>query len=214
MGKITGDQVTALRGGTRRVGIGGCTAVCATPSRRLRDQFHDGDSGWAHPGNDGVEEYSVRITDRSHFISQDIGDYTVRSEAVLHAHDPSITSLPSPASDPRRDGRTSRTAPSICRGMDRMYGDGGLLPLRRPPTPPRSLNLKPRFITAASSGRTRGMANSAGLAQSGVGRCLRPRQVQSYKPWPTNHVSARLDPARRVGGDGDTALPSCRAGSS
>jgi len=140
----------------------------------------------AHPGNDGVE-YSVRITDRSHFISQDIGDYTVRSEQYYMHTDPSnhvlaVTRFPTPGAD----GRTSRTAPSICRGMDpHVRRWAGLLPSVAT-TPPRSLNLKPCASSpAASSGPHTRNANSAGLGQSGVGRCLRPRQgSKSYKPWP------------------------------
>jgi uncharacterized protein len=105
MGKIAADQVNglcaAVRGG---VGIGGCHGgMCDSFREATEYQFMTGGQWVAHPGNDGVE-YTVRITDRNHYITKGIGDYLVKSEQYYMHTDPSnhvlaVTRFPTPDAD-------------------------------------------------------------------------------------------------------------------
>jgi type 1 glutamine amidotransferase len=90
MGKITTEQLAglcrAVRAGT---GIAGCHGgMCDSFREATEYQFMTGGQWVAHPGNDGVE-YRVRITDRSHFITEGLSDYTVVSEQYYMHVDPS-----------------------------------------------------------------------------------------------------------------------------
>jgi hypothetical protein len=105
MGSITGEQLNplcaAVRGG---VGIGGCHGgMCDSFREATEYQFMTGGQWVAHPGNDGVE-YTVRITNRDHFITQGAEDYVVRSEQYYLHTDPSnnvlaVTRFPTPGVD-------------------------------------------------------------------------------------------------------------------
>lgn len=90
MGKITNDQlkpvVEAVKSG---VGIAGCHGgMCDSFREATEYQFMTGGQWVAHPGNDGVE-YTVRITDPSHFITQGVpAEFPVKSEQYYMHTDP------------------------------------------------------------------------------------------------------------------------------
>ncbi len=95
MGKITREQATpltaAVKGG---VGIAGCHGgMCDSFREATEYQFMTGGQWVAHPGNDGVE-YTVRITDPSHFITQGSpAEFPVKSEQYYMHVDPAIKVL-------------------------------------------------------------------------------------------------------------------------
>ena len=90
MGTITGEQLNplleAVRGG---VGIAGCHGgMCDSFRTETEYQFMTGGQWVSHPGNDGVE-YTVRITDPSHFITQGSpAEFKVASEQYYLHTDP------------------------------------------------------------------------------------------------------------------------------
>lgn len=95
MGTITNEQlnpvVEAVRGG---VGIGGCHGgMCDSFREATEWQFMTGGQWVAHPGNDGIE-YTVRITQPDHFITQGSpGEFTVKSEQYYMHTDPANQTL-------------------------------------------------------------------------------------------------------------------------
>lgn len=89
MGTIKGEQLNpvceAVRSG---VGIGGCHGgMCDSFRDATEWQFMTGGQWVAHPGNDGVE-YTVHITDPTHFITQGTSDFPVKSEQYYMHTDP------------------------------------------------------------------------------------------------------------------------------
>jgi uncharacterized protein len=105
MGSISGDQVKGLCAAVwAGAGIGGCHGgMCDSFREATEYQFMTGGQWVAHPGNDGVE-YRVRITDRNHYITQGVDDYTVVSEQYYMHVDPSnhvlaVTRFPTPGAD-------------------------------------------------------------------------------------------------------------------
>lgn len=105
MGKISAEQVNGLCAAVKAgAGIAGCHGgMCDSFREATEYQFMTGGQWVAHPGNDGVE-YRVRITDRSHYITQGIDDYTVKSEQYYMHTDPSnhvlaVTRFPTPGAD-------------------------------------------------------------------------------------------------------------------
>jgi type 1 glutamine amidotransferase len=105
MGKISGEQVNGLCAAVREgAGIAGCHGgMCDSFREAAEYQFMTGGQWVAHPGNDGVE-YTVRVTDRGHYITQGVGDYVVRSEQYYMHVDPSnhtlaVTRFPTPGVD-------------------------------------------------------------------------------------------------------------------
>lgn len=72
------------------VGLGGCHGgMCDAFRENTEWQFMTGGQWVAHPGNDGVE-YSVRITQPSHFITQGSPEeFSVKSEQYYLHTDPS-----------------------------------------------------------------------------------------------------------------------------
>jgi len=90
MGRIEADQVGPLCAAVESgVGIAGCHGGMCDAFREATDyQWMTGGQWVAHPGNDGVE-YTVRITDRDHFVTRGMPDFTVRSEQYYLHTDPS-----------------------------------------------------------------------------------------------------------------------------
>ena len=95
MGKITDAQLgpvtEAVKGG---VGIAGCHGGMADSFREATEwQFMTGGQWVAHPGNDGVE-YTVRVTDPTHFITQGApAEFKVVSEQYYMHTDPANKTL-------------------------------------------------------------------------------------------------------------------------
>jgi type 1 glutamine amidotransferase len=95
MGRITGEQLNpvleAVKGG---VGIAGCHGgMCDSFREATEWQWMTGGQWVAHPGNDGTE-YTVRITDSSHFITQGApAEFRVVSEQYYLHTDPSNKTL-------------------------------------------------------------------------------------------------------------------------
>lgn len=89
MGSIRGDQLNPLVEAVRSgVGIGGCHGgMCDSFREATEYQFMTGGQWVAHPGNDAVE-YTVQITDKTHFITQGTDDFNVRSEQYYMHVDP------------------------------------------------------------------------------------------------------------------------------
>jgi uncharacterized protein len=127
MGKITGEQlnpvVEAVRSG---VGIGGCHGgMCDSFRDATEWQFMTGGQWVAHPGNSGVE-YTVRITDKSHPITQGLGDFVVKSEQYYMHTDPAnkvlaTTTFPSPGADGPHVTNGPVDMPVV---WTKMYGEG------------------------------------------------------------------------------------------
>jgi hypothetical protein len=95
MGKITGEQLNPLLAAVKSgVGIGGCHGgMCDSFRDATEYQFMTGGQWVAHPGNDGVE-YTVRITDPGHFITQGSPEeFSVKSEQYYMHVDPAIKVL-------------------------------------------------------------------------------------------------------------------------
>lgn len=90
MGQIAGDQVGALCAAVESgVGIAGCHGGMCDAFRDATDyQLMTGGQWVAHPGNDDVE-YTVRVTDRDHYVTRGLPDFTVRSEQYYLHVDPS-----------------------------------------------------------------------------------------------------------------------------
>ncbi len=91
MGRITGDQLgnvcAAVREGT---GIAGCHGgMCDSFREATEWQFMTGGQWVSHPGNDGTN-YTVRLTDTSHFITEGVEtEFAVCSEQYYLHTDPS-----------------------------------------------------------------------------------------------------------------------------
>ena len=104
-----------------------CAEAGRIDSFREATEYHFMTGGqWvAHPGNDGVE-YTVRITDPDHRITQGIADYIVRSEQYYLHTDPSnrvlaTTKFPSPGVDGPHVPNGSFDMPVA---WTRLYGKG------------------------------------------------------------------------------------------
>ncbi len=95
MATITGEQLTpllqAVKGG---VGLSGCHGgMCDSFRNETEYQLMTGGQWVAHPGNDGTE-YTVRITDRDHFITREsVPEFKVVSEQYYLHVDPSNKTL-------------------------------------------------------------------------------------------------------------------------
>lgn len=95
MGKISGEQLNpvleAVKGG---VGIAGCHGgMCDSFREATEWQWMTGGQWVSHPGNDGTE-YTVRITDPTHFITQGApAEFQVVSEQYYMHTDPSNKTL-------------------------------------------------------------------------------------------------------------------------
>ena len=90
MGKITNEQLRPLLETVKSgVGIAGCHGgMCDSFREATEYQFMTGGQWVAHPGNDGVE-YTVRITDPTHFITQGSpAEFGVKSEQYYMHVDP------------------------------------------------------------------------------------------------------------------------------
>ena len=95
MGKITNDQLKPLLNAVKSgVGIAGCHGgMCDSFREATEYQFMTGGQWVAHPGNDGVD-YSVRITDPNHFITQNSpAEFPVKSEQYYMHVDPAVKVL-------------------------------------------------------------------------------------------------------------------------
>ena len=91
MGKITNEQLNPLLNAVKSgVGLSGCHGgMCDSFRDATEYQFMTGGQWVAHPGNDGVE-YTVRITDPNHFITQGSPrEFPVKSEQYYMHVDPS-----------------------------------------------------------------------------------------------------------------------------
>ena len=127
MGRISNDQlnpvVEAVKSG---VGIGGCHGgMCDSFREATEWQFMTGGQWVSHPGNDGVE-YTVKITQPDHFITQGTQDYTVKSEQYYLHVDPAVkvlatTRFPSPGADGPNSTNDPFDMPVI---WTKMYGNG------------------------------------------------------------------------------------------
>lgn len=103
MGSITQEQSEnaslAIAAG---VGLAGCHGgMCDSFREDVRWQFMTGGQWVAHPGNDGTE-YVVNIRSSSNPITEDLQDFTVRSEQYYVHIDPAVevlasTMFPNPA---------------------------------------------------------------------------------------------------------------------
>jgi len=92
MGKIAGEQLGPLLEAVKSgVGIGGCHGgMCDSFRNETEYQFMTGGQWVAHPGNDGVE-YTVRITDRTHYITREsVPEFAVKSEQYYLHVDPAV----------------------------------------------------------------------------------------------------------------------------
>jgi type 1 glutamine amidotransferase len=95
MGKITREQLAPLTAAVKSgVGIAGCHGgMCDSFREATEYQFMTGGQWVAHPGNDGVE-YTVRLTDPNHFITQGSpAEFGVKSEQYYMHVDPAIKVL-------------------------------------------------------------------------------------------------------------------------
>jgi len=95
MSKITDDQFRAVEGAVLGgVGLAGCHGGMCDSFRECTGwQLMTGGQWVAHPGNDGVE-YTVRITNPDHFITQGAGlEFPVKSEQYYLHTDPSNQTL-------------------------------------------------------------------------------------------------------------------------
>ena len=126
MGTITNEQlnpvVEAVKSG---VGIGGCHGgMCDSFREATEWQFMTGGQWVAHPGNDGVE-YTVRITNAKHFITQmSPAEFTVKSEQYYMHTDPANQVLAVtrfPTADGPHVGNGEFDMPVV---WTRMYGQG------------------------------------------------------------------------------------------
>ena len=103
MGAIKPEQVNpVLRAVQAGVGLAGCHGGMCDAFRDCTDwHFMTGGQWVAHPGNDGTR-YLVRITDRTHDITQGISDFQVVSEQYYMHVDPAVKVLattPFPVAD-------------------------------------------------------------------------------------------------------------------
>jgi type 1 glutamine amidotransferase len=92
MGQITQEQLRPLLAAVESgVGIGGCHGgMCDSFRNETQYQFMTGGQWVSHPGNDGTE-YTVRITDPDHFITQgSVPEFKVVSEQYYMHVDPAI----------------------------------------------------------------------------------------------------------------------------
>ncbi len=95
MATITPEQLNpllaAVKGG---VGLAGCHGgMCDSFRNETEYQFMTGGQWVAHPGNDGIE-YTVRITDPGHFITQgSVPEFRVISEQYYMHVDPANRTL-------------------------------------------------------------------------------------------------------------------------
>ena len=90
MGTIKGEQLNPLLEAVKSgVGLAGCHGgMCDSFRDATEYQFMTGGQWVAHPGNDGVE-YTVRITDPGHFITQGSpAEFPVKSEQYYMHVDP------------------------------------------------------------------------------------------------------------------------------
>ena len=95
MGKITNEQLKPLLNAVKSgVGLSGCHGgMCDSFRDATEYQFMTGGQWVAHPGNDGVE-YTVRITEPSHFITQGSpAEFPVKSEQYYMHVDPAAKVL-------------------------------------------------------------------------------------------------------------------------
>jgi type 1 glutamine amidotransferase len=92
MADIRNDQLDPLLKAVRNgVGIAGCHGgMCDSFRNATEYQFMTGGQWVAHPGNDGTE-YTVRITDREHFITRTSpAEFRVKSEQYYLHVDPAV----------------------------------------------------------------------------------------------------------------------------
>jgi type 1 glutamine amidotransferase len=94
MGTLTAEQanpvIKAVANGT---GVAGCHGgMCDAFRSHTEWQFITGGQWVAHPGNDNTH-YTVKITDKSHPITQGINDFAVSSEQYYMHIDPAIKVL-------------------------------------------------------------------------------------------------------------------------
>jgi len=95
MSKITDAQFQGVEGAvTGGVGLAGCHGgMCDSFRENTGWQLMTGGQWVAHPGNDGTE-YTVRITDADHFITQGApAEFSVKSEQYYLHTDPSNKTL-------------------------------------------------------------------------------------------------------------------------
>lgn len=126
MGEISGEQLNplleAVKGG---VGIAGCHGgMCDSFRTATEYQFMTGGQWVSHPGNDGVE-YSVRIGDPNHFITQGSPlEFKVKSEQYYLHVDPAVkvlASTPFPVADGPHAKNGAFDMPVI---WTKYYGEG------------------------------------------------------------------------------------------
>ncbi len=95
MGRITDEQLKGVTQAVQSgVGLAGCHGGMADSFREATEwQWMTGGQWVAHPGNDGVE-YTVRITDPAHFITQTApAEFRVVSEQYYLHTDPGNKTL-------------------------------------------------------------------------------------------------------------------------
>lgn len=104
MAKITGEQLNPVLEAVKSgVGLAGCHGgMCDSFREATEWQFMTGGQWVSHPGNDGVE-YTVRITNPNHFITQGApSEFTVKSEQYYLHTDPAnqvLAVTPFPVAD-------------------------------------------------------------------------------------------------------------------
>jgi type 1 glutamine amidotransferase len=95
MASITGEQLNPLLEAVKSgVGLAGCHGgMCDSFRAETEYQFMTGGQWVSHPGNDGTE-YTVRITDPNHFITQGApAEFAVKSEQYYMHVDPANKTL-------------------------------------------------------------------------------------------------------------------------
>jgi len=126
MGEITGEQLNpvleAVKGG---VGLAGCHGGMCDSFRTAPEwQWMTGGQWVAHPGNDGTQ-YTVRITNPAHFITQNApAQFAVNSEQYYMHTDPSNQTLAVtrfPVADGPHSGNGPFDMPVI---WTRLWGEG------------------------------------------------------------------------------------------
>ena len=95
MASITSEQLNPLLEAVKSgVGLAGCHGgMCDSFRAETEYQFMTGGQWVSHPGNDGTE-YTVRITDPNHFITQGApAEFAVKSEQYYMHVDPANKTL-------------------------------------------------------------------------------------------------------------------------
>ena len=125
MGTITREQLAGLMAAVESgVGLAGCHGgMCDSFRQSCEYQFMTGAQWVAHPGNDAVR-YRVKITNKTHFITRGMRNFTVTSEQYYIHVDPANKVLAT-TRFPTVDGPHAANGPiDVPVTYTRMWGKG------------------------------------------------------------------------------------------